>query len=307
MVSSITELNARPVALQVVVTRWVLATAEQLAAAITELAAHPTPLTGARTTMSLRTAANGSHSFAVTVPGKGRPRRTEALQVDITPWSPGAAEVVVRPARKRWKRSWSDRSQARYLYAAESVADAVADAVHATRGHSEVWPRLHALGDGTRIWVRPLRAEDRDSYVRALAGLSPATVAFRYGRPRAHLLNEEIDAFLDNGRDGREALAAVTADGRTIIGIARMAPLAADPGTAEVAIVVADAWQHLGVGHLLTRDLRDCAIAAGYRRFFATSQLDNHAVAGLLRRSGFRATSASLGVVEWAAEIAGSR
>lgn len=162
---------------------------------------------------------------------------------------------------------------------------------------------MHALADGTRIWVKPLRPEDRDSYRRAVAGLSPATVALRYGRPRSCLRDDEISEFLDNGRDGREALAATTADGRTIIGVARMAPVPTEPDTAEVAIVIADDWQGRGVGHLLTGDLEVCAVAAGYRSLYATSNLENTAIAVLLRHRGFRATTARLGVMEWSAPL----
>ena len=123
--------------------------------------------------------------------------------------------------------------------------------------------------------------------------------------PARGLSEDEVDEFLDNGRDGREALAALTSDGRSIIGIARMAPAGPTPDTAEVAVVITDEWQRRGVGHLLTSDLESCAVAAGYRRLYAASNLDNTGIAVLLRRHGFRATSASLGMMEWSAQLGG--
>jgi acetyltransferase len=254
--------------------------------------------------VTLTGARGDTRTFRATVVEKGLHRRTKAVIIAVAPWSPDTVEIIVRPALKRWKRSWSAHRERSYFDAADLAANTVAELLRGRSDTSQVWPRLHALADGTRVWVKPLRSEDRESYLRALAALSPTTIALRYGRPRSSLSDHEVDDFLDNGRDGREALAALTADGQTIIGIARMARAGTEPDTAEVAVVVADEWQRRGVGHLLTTDLEECAMAAGYRHLYATSNLDNAGIGVLLRHHGFHATSASLGVMEWSAQLA---
>jgi RimJ/RimL family protein N-acetyltransferase len=324
MVSSITGLNQHqnrqdrqpPLPqlsppLPLVVTRWVTTSPERLTRALARLAeAHPALVAEPGIRLDRQADSGDTRSFRAYIQGKGRARRTEAVNLDVARWSPETAEIIVRPPMKRWKRSWSRRREAGYFRAADAVADAMAavlrggqPARRAAPNATSVWPRLHSLASGSRIWVRPLRPDDRDSYLRGVDSLSPTTMALRFGRPKSGLRDDEIDAFLDNGHHGREALAATTANGRTIIGIARLAPAPGSPDTAEVAIVVTDAWQGRGVGHLLMADLKECAARAGYRRLYATSSIDNNAVAALLRRHGFRTTAASLGVAEWSADL----
>ncbi len=105
--------------------------------------------------------------------------------------------------------------------------------------------------DGTPLKVRPLRREDRERYRRAVDGLSATTVLLRFGGPKARLTDAEVDNFLDVGQRGREALVITDAGDHDILGVARFAPLPDEPGSAEVAVVVADEWQGKGLGTLL--------------------------------------------------------
>jgi GNAT superfamily N-acetyltransferase len=288
----------------------VTAEPDRLAAALAQLAeGHRSIRAESAIRLDLRAYRGDTWSYRAHVQEKGRGRRTGALQVDLSRWSPDTAEIVVRPATNRPSRSWSARHEARYFRAANVVADDLVavlerrERVARRRRGEPVWPRLHALADGSRIWVRPLRERDRAPYLRAVNGLSPTTIALRFGRPRSGLRDEEVTSFLDNGHDGREALAATTADRRTIIGVARMAPAPLGPEIAEVAVVVADAWQGRGVGRRLVTDLKECAMTSGYRQLYATSDIENAPVTALLRGQGFRITAASHGMAEWSLDL----
>jgi len=61
----------------------------------------------------------------------------------------------------------------------------------------------------------------------------------------------------------------IAVDDRGIVAVARYARDETDPTTAEVAILVADEWQHRGVARELMRPLMARARDAGIRRFRA--------------------------------------
>jgi GNAT superfamily N-acetyltransferase len=66
-----------------------------------------------------------------------------------------------------------------------------------------------------------------------------------------------------------------------------------NPGTteAEVAFVVADAYQHLGIGTLLLEHLVDAALAIGITSFCALTLPENREMRGVFAESGFPVTT----------------
>ncbi len=68
-----------------------------------------------------------------------------------------------------------------------------------------------------------------------------------------------------------------------LIGVARYEP-SGESDTAEIALVVEDAWQDRGLGVTLLGDLLAAAEARGIRRFVAYVLGDNHRMLGLLTR-----------------------
>ena len=96
------------------------------------------------------------------------------------------------------------------------------------------------------------------------------------------LPDETVRRLLTVDHDLREAVVAVV--GGEVVGVARYDRAPEDPSTAEVAVLVEDAWQGAGVGRQLLAGLRDLAARRGVRTFTATVQPDNQPVLGLLRR-----------------------
>lgn len=70
-----------------------------------------------------------------------------------------------------------------------------------------------------------------------------------------------------------------------------------DPETAEVAFIVADAYQHRGVGSFLMGALAIAAECHGVQRFTARVLNDNYAMRTILDRFGARWQREDLGVV----------
>ena len=153
------------------------------------------------------------------------------------------------------------------------------------------------LRDGSSVPVRPLQADDGERLRRLFFRLSPLSVYRRFMSPLPAPSDAGISRLLDVDHRDREALAAL--DGDEIMAVARYARR---PGTqvAEIAIVVADDWQHRGLGQRLLEQLAELARRRGIERLEASVLGDNtpalHLVRGL-----FPASRASwqTGVVEF--------
>jgi ribosomal protein S18 acetylase RimI-like enzyme len=141
------------------------------------------------------------------------------------------------------------------------------------RGLPNVLPAGVQLGLLERGDCRRLR--------RLFYRLSPET---RYRRFLAPIVGPEQagpERLLDIDHHDREAVTA-TAQGE-ILGVARYSRL---PGSdrAEIAVVVADAWQRRGIGSSMVRRLRLLAGRAGIASLTAVVQMDNRPAIELLRR-----------------------
>ena len=132
------------------------------------------------------------------------------------------------------------------------------------------------------VTTRPVRPDDQSLFYRLWPRLSPETVYRRFHAPVRRLPAETVRWLVTVDHDLREALVAVV--GGEVVGVARYdRPLDA-PGTAEVAVVVEDAWQGAGVGRQLLAELAELAARRGVRTLTATVQPDNRPVLGLVRR-----------------------
>jgi GNAT superfamily N-acetyltransferase len=131
------------------------------------------------------------------------------------------------------------------------------------------------------VTTRPVRPDDALLFCRLWDRLSPETV---YRRFHAPLRRPPADAhrLVEVDHDLREALVAVV--GGEVVGVARYDRSPADPGTAEVAVVVEDAWQGIGVGRQLLGELTELAARRGVRNLTADVQADNDRLIGLVRR-----------------------
>lgn len=136
---------------------------------------------------------------------------------------------------------------------------------------------------GARGHVQLARLEpsDGEPLRRFFYRLSPETVYRRFLSPIARPEQAGPERLLDVDHRDREALVGVV-DGE-IVGVARFARW---PGTdaAELAVVVADAWQRQGLATRMLAALAGVASSAGIRRFTLTMQADNGPVLGLVRQ-----------------------
>ncbi|MDQ6772251.1 MAG: GNAT family N-acetyltransferase [Candidatus Dormibacteraeota bacterium] len=148
---------------------------------------------------------------------------------------------------------------------------------------------IQAAGPG-HVGLARLERSDGQKLRRLFFRLSADTVYRRFLSPIQRPEQARPDRLLDLDHRDREAVVAVV-DGE-IVGVARYMRWPGRP-EAELAVVVADAWQRQGVATRMLAALADLALGAGVERFTATMQADNRPVLRLLRR--FR-PSAALGL-----------
>ncbi|MGZ3665631.1 MAG: GNAT family N-acetyltransferase [Ktedonobacterales bacterium] len=112
------------------------------------------------------------------------------------------------------------------------------------------------LRDGSRIHMRPIRADDSARLQVFHAGLSPETIVFRFFHFVPKLAQEAADHFTHVDYANSTALVATieTAPEEQIVGVVRYERTG--PSNAEVAFMVADPWQGHGIATAL---LRYCA------------------------------------------------
>ncbi|MBU1191943.1 MAG: bifunctional acetate--CoA ligase family protein/GNAT family N-acetyltransferase [Gammaproteobacteria bacterium] len=147
---------------------------------------------------------------------------------------------------------------------------------------------LSQLPDGTDLTIRPIRPEDAQIEQAFVRGLSPQAKYFRFMQSLQELSREELIRLtqLDYHRDLALIATVITAGTEQEIGVARYA-MNPDGDSCEFALVVADAWQHRGIGSRLMRALMDAARARGFRSMEGEVLGSNQGMLDLVRELGF--------------------
>jgi len=147
-----------------------------------------------------------------------------------------------------------------------------------------------AVRDGLVVGLRPIRPEDGERLVEFHARLSPRSVYRRYFFLHPILSAAEVEHLTHVDSVDRLALIAEV-DGE----LAAVGRYDRSPGSdqAEVAFVVADHYQHHGIGTLLLDRLAAAARANGVVTFVAQTLRENRAMLDVFYASGFPVTSSS--------------
>ncbi|MEV8098528.1 GNAT family N-acetyltransferase [Kitasatospora sp. NPDC085879] len=133
------------------------------------------------------------------------------------------------------------------------------------------------LTDGTTVLVRPVEAGDRAAVLELHEhGMSDTSRRMRFLGASRVAPQMVADRLCGPGRSGVLALGA-WADGR-LVGEADCEATAPGSGSAELAMAVADAWHHRGVGTLLVEHLVHAARKRGIREFVADTLAGNRSV-----------------------------
>lgn len=144
------------------------------------------------------------------------------------------------------------------------------------------------LRDGSHVTIRPIRKQDVELERKFIEGLSPQARRFRFlcsmKNPSEALLRQLTD--INSERDAAFIALVEENSGQREIGVARFSGM--PDGTAEVAVVVTDEWQHRGLGTALMKRLIDLAHRRGIHEFHSIDSSDNKAMRELADYLGFR-------------------
>jgi RimJ/RimL family protein N-acetyltransferase len=145
---------------------------------------------------------------------------------------------------------------------------------------------LKRLPDGTPIFIRPIRPDDKALLSSALARLSKQSVQQRFLSPKRRFTKAELRYLTEVDGWDHVALVAESAISfnRRLIGVVRYVRLPEDHEAAEVAFVVADDFHRRGVGTVLAEELARRAKMRGIKRFTATMASDNVAAHRLMEK-----------------------
>ena len=159
------------------------------------------------------------------------------------------------------------------------------------------------LPDGERLTVRPMRETDVDAVLAAILALSPESFRRRFFSPVPRLLPGMAEALTAVG-DHHLALLAFD-DAGQLVALAEAIRDRRDPRSAELAIAVADARQHRGIGARLLRRLSRYAAEEGVVRLTGFTQTDNRAALSMFTKAGARPWLEEPGVYGFELPLAG--
>jgi len=148
-------------------------------------------------------------------------------------------------------------------------------------------PVLWMLGEGSFINVRAVQPQDEAEMIRFHESLSERTVYFRY----FHLLqlrrrteHERLSRICASD-PARDMVLIAKDDEGSIVAVARLS-LEENSDEAEFAVLVADAWQHHGIGTILLRTLLWRAREQGLNRVFGLVHPENVPMQRMCRHVG---------------------
>ena len=142
------------------------------------------------------------------------------------------------------------------------------------------------LRDGRMVEIRAQRPHDREGMQAAIARSSSGSLYRRFFAVRREFSEKETDYFLEIDFVNHLALVAVVTEAGQpkIAGGGRY--VLVQPGRAEVAFAVVDAYQGLGIGSALMRHLATLGREARLRELIAEVLAENVPMLKVFERTG---------------------
>jgi GNAT superfamily N-acetyltransferase len=146
------------------------------------------------------------------------------------------------------------------------------------------------LKNGTPVTIRAARADDRERLVAAFEKLDPETVYKRFSKYMDQLTDADLERATEADFDGRIVLLTTIGDGadEIVIGSGSYTAFSAPDGvrSAEIAFIVEEDYQGLGIASRLLRHLAAIARSKGIARFKAEVLAGNRSMMEVFARSG---------------------
>jgi GNAT superfamily N-acetyltransferase len=146
---------------------------------------------------------------------------------------------------------------------------------------------IDALKDGSHVLIRSLQEQDRQREFLFIKRLSPESRRARFSCSFNEAPLPLLDQLMTVQYPLQMAYVALVHDDGELreVGVARYAQT--EEKTCEFAVVVADEWQHRGLGKLLMTHLMDAARRNGFTLMSAADVASNFHLHRLLKSLGF--------------------
>jgi acetyltransferase len=158
---------------------------------------------------------------------------------------------------------------------------------------------LWKLRDGRTIFLRPIKPEDEPLWLEMFQHFSEQSIRYRFFRLIKDTPHEVRVRYCNIDYDREIAIVAeLTEDGRRkILGVVRV-PIEPDKTTGEIAVIVADPWQGLGLGAKMVDYMIEICKDKKLQTIYGFMLSDNTRAIDLFEKMGFTIKYLSDGTVK---------
>ena len=148
-------------------------------------------------------------------------------------------------------------------------------------------PSEHVIIDGQATTIRPMQSSDTGMEAEFVSNLSNETKHYRFLGGVKELSATELRRLCNiDGQHSMAFVATVQKSGHEVqIGVSRYAE-GTDKNVREMAVTVADEWQHKGLGQRLAAQLIEYAKNHGVTKLYSVDLADNTAMRHLANDLG---------------------
>ncbi len=145
------------------------------------------------------------------------------------------------------------------------------------------------LKDGREIILRPIKPEDEPMWLEMFQSFSEESIRYRFFQMLKDTSHELRVRYCNVDYDREIAIVAEfnEAGRRKILGVGRLS-VEPDGKSGELAFIIVDEWQGLGLGTKIVDYVLEIAKEKGIERVFAIMLSDNCRALSLTRKMGFK-------------------
>ncbi len=158
---------------------------------------------------------------------------------------------------------------------------------------------LWLLKNGQEVLLRPIKPEDEPMWLEWFQSLSQESIRYRFFQMLKDTPHEVRVRYCNIDYDREVALVAEVVENgkRKILGVTRLS-IESDGKHSEMAFIVSDYWQGLGLGTKLVDYTLDLAKEKGVENVYAIMMQDNYRAVSLTKKMGFNIEYLSDGTVK---------
>ncbi len=158
---------------------------------------------------------------------------------------------------------------------------------------------LWLLKGGQEVLLRPIKPEDEPMWLEMFQSFSEESIRYRFFQMLKDTPHEVRVRYCNVDYDREIALVAETVENgkRKILGVSRFS-IEPDEKSGEMAFIVSDYWQGLGLGTKMVDYTLDIAKEKGIESVYAIMLQDNYRALSLTKKMGFKIDYLSDGTVK---------